>query len=684
MQKWVPTLMSRDPDFGEWWSLMSEVVKTNHLAGESSPYLLQHKNNPVDWYPWGEPAFQRAVVENKPIFLSVGYATCHWCHVMGKESFENEDVAQVLRESFISVKVDREERPEIDDLYMAVVQQLTGGGGWPMSVWLTPQGEPFFGGTYFTKDQFVTVNQKIAGVWQNSPEKVRSDATQLSDFLRLVNEGITPKRDGNFSKDILQNFMKTHFQNFDEKHGGFGGAPKFPQTMNLKVLVGEYYREPSEELKSMILGTIDGMCLRGMYDHLSGGFHRYSVDEFWQVPHFEKMLYDNALLISLLTKAYLLFGRQQDLETAKETADYILREMTSEQGGFYSAQDADSAISRSDDKKEEGFFCTYTYDSIKSILSEKEWEAMNQYFDLSSEGHFEGRNVISLKRSANWEDEKKPLVQSSFQKLLELRQSRPLPETDDKVVLAWNGMMISAMAELHQACGEEKYYKAARRAMEFIEKEMSCNGRLIRSWRNGQKGKYSYCDDYALFIKCLIDLYQSDFDEALIERAIELQKQQDELFWSEEHGLYFRDSGEDEYMITRTRDDYDGVTPSSNSQTSENLLVFFEVTGEVAYRKKAESLFVASSEQMLKHPMSRPKMLESMQRYWEGGQQVVLVCEGPAKAMDKINSLRLEFHPSRFIALTDGKSSVPVLKDKKRVEGEDVTVYTCENGVCKV
>lgn len=659
--------------------IMRETTSINRLAQESSPYLLQHKTNPVNWFAWGEEAFAEAVKRNCPVFLSVGYSTCHWCHVMEKESFESEQVAQVLNESFVAVKVDREERPEVDDLYMAVIQQLTGSGGWPMSVWLTPQGEPFFGGTYYPKEQFISLNQKISEVWQKSSEKVREDAAQLTDFLRIVNEGVTPVKEAHFTSEINHRFIDSHEQSFDSAKGGFGSAPKFPQTMNLQVLMNHYFENPKENLKEMILKTLDGMCLRGMYDHLCGGFHRYSVDENWLVPHFEKMLYDNALLIQTYCDAYRLFKRSQDLQVACETADYILREMTDSEGGFYSAQDADSLVCN-EDFKEEGYFCTYTFDELKENLDEEELKALKETFDVSNEGNFEGRIILSLKKSSSWEDKNSPAIQSSFLKLKSLRLKRQEPHKDDKVITAWNGLAISALAQVYMVTQDVKYLEAAKRAALFIKDKLYKENTLHRTWRAEVLGKAAYCDDYALLIKALIDLYQCDFDSSYLSWAFELQNQQDQLFWSEEHDLYFRDSGNDSCLISRVRDDYDGVTPSSNSQSVENLLLFSCLCEDDTFYKKAEKILRRSAEQLSKHPMSRPKMIESLDFLWSSGLQ--LIFNGSVSELkSEVAKAHQSFLPFKLLGWADKQSSFALLNNKWE-EKEEGQLLLCRGKQC--
>lgn len=654
-------------------------MSRNRLSEESSPYLLQHKDNPVWWQPWGVDAFARAAQENKPIFLSVGYATCHWCHVMEKESFENREVGDFLNRHFVCVKVDREERPDVDDLYMAVVQQLTGRGGWPMSVWLTPTGEPFFGGTYFPRQHFMQISDRISELWRSSADKIREDAVQLTDFLRLVNEGVHATKNGTFQPALLDRFVEDHLTSFDAACGGFGGAPKFPQTMNLMVLMRLYSKQSDEKLKTMVCKTLDEMAFRGMYDHLAGGFHRYSTDERWIVSHFEKMLYDNALLAATYLEAYQLYRDETYKAVACETMDYVLREMTHPLGGFFSAQDADSEVPEHPGHKEEGYFCTFGYEEIKEALGDQDFSVLEKVFTVSKPGNFEGRNVLALRPGMAWKERAE--AAGALEKMAQLRAQRPKPITDDKVLLAWNGLMIAAFAKGFQVTGQAKYLRAAQTALEFIQANMVLDGALHRTWRDGKVKSRAFCDDYASLIHALLAVYQCDFDERHLLWAKDLQAGQDDLFWSPEHHLYFRDSGHDPTVLSRVRDEYDGVTPSSNSLACSNLLRLYGVFGNELYRERAEEVFKVASEQLSRHPMARPQMLLAMQEFWEGSRQVVIACGRKPEGDRVLSYLYRGFFPYTFIGSAREGSRIPLLADKS--PAEELSIYLCENRSCR-
>ena len=567
-------------------------MHTNRLANEKSPYLLQHAHNPVDWYAWGPEAFQKAKAEDKPIFLSIGYSTCHWCHVMERESFENEELAEVLNRYFVPVKVDREERPDVDRIYMMFVQATTGGGGWPMSVWLTPDLKPFYGGTYFPPEDrwgrhgFKSVLEQLAMAWQSDRLRITESG---HDIIEELEKHLAPGVSSRPDEGILESGFLQFRRSFDSRLGGFGGAPKFPRGVAYNFLFRYGLRSENQEAIDMVLFTLREMAKGGMNDQLGGGFHRYSVDARWFVPHFEKMLYDQAQLAISYLEGYQISGEQGLAEVAREIFEYVLRDMTDASGGFYSAEDADSVIDPAHPKeKGEGAFYIWTRAEIDEVLDQPAAEWVSYVYGVEENGNvredphneFTGKNILYQRRSVPdaarqfsvTEDEVRRVLENSGRKLLERRATRIRPHLDDKVLTAWNGLMISAFAKGGFILNEARYLDAATRSADFILRDMWRDGVLLRRWRQGEAAIPGFLDDYAFFAQGLLDLYEASFDTKYLNAANDLTAKMRELFEDRQSGAFYSTAEGDSSLVMRIKEDYDGAEPSGNSVATLNLL----------------------------------------------------------------------------------------------------------------
>src|SRR5881398_4203508 len=575
---------------------------TNRLAQEKSPYLLQHAHNPVDWYPWGKEAFAKARSENKPIFLSIGYSTCHWCHVMAHESFENEEVAATMNREFVNIKVDREERPDVDRVYMTFVQATTGGGGWPMSVWLTPDLKPFVGGTYFPPEDrygqpgFKKVLERVATAWKENHDNIAEQSGKIVAALR--DSQSRPTDENKIDPSILDAAYQQLDRSYDPKEGGFGSAPKFPRPVTLNFLTRFYARDPKSDAGKhaleMALFTLRKMAAGGMHDHIGGGFHRYSVDRYWHVPHFEKMLYDQAQLAGAYLDAFQITRDQQYEVVARDVLDYVARDMTSKEGGFFSAEDADSPAGIGDpghEKTAEGAFYIWTKKEIDAALGDAA-EIFHFHYGVQPHGNapegsdpqdeFRGKNILierhtiaeTAKHFKKSEDEARQLLARSREKLLSIRNKRPRPHLDDKIIAAWNGLMISAYGRAAQILDEPRHLERATRAATFLRTNLyeEKSKLLYRNYRGGRSDIEGFADDYAFVIQSLLDLYEASFDVEWLKFAIQLQETQDRLFFDEKNGGYFSTSGKDESVFLRMKDDNDGAEAAASSITALNLL----------------------------------------------------------------------------------------------------------------
>jgi uncharacterized protein len=652
----------------------SSRITTNRLASEQSPYLLQHAANPVDWYPWGEEAFARSRAEDKPIFLSVGYSTCHWCHVMEHESFERQEIADVLNRHFVSIKVDREERPDVDRVYMTFVQATTGSGGWPMSVWLTPDLKPFFGGTYYPPQSqwgrpgFRDVLLEIARAWREERPQLLSSANEIT--RRLTDFGKSQEDDQRavttIGDEALAHTVRQFESTFDVRRGGFGDAPKFPRPSELLFLLREHARTGADRPRDMVLTTLRAMALGGMRDHIGGGFHRYSVDANWRVPHFEKMLYDQAQLSLAYLEASQAANDPFFAQIAEDTLQYVRREMTHPNGGFYSAEDADSVPpeqqSDPSPRKMEGAFYIWPMDEVREVLG-GDSDVVERRFGLLPDGNapfdpqneFVGKNLLytahGIREIATELQQDPAAIAETLTRarlaLFERRASRPRPHLDDKILTAWNGLMIGAFARASrvlsggEALGQEtagdpgaRHAESARRAARFLHDTMwdDSQGSLKRRFRAGEAAIEGYAEDYACLTFGLLELFQADADPAWFEWALELQHQQDELFWDTEGGGWFSTTGRDPSVLMRLKEDYDGAEPSASGVGAWNLTMLAHLTGDHAYSSRAQAVFKAFAGRLTTQGRALPFMSAALSMARADPEQVVVV--GPLEAVE--------------------------------------------------
>lgn len=585
--------------------------KTNRLINEKSPYLLQHAYNPVDWFGWNEEAFQKAKTENKPIFLSIGYSTCHWCHVMEHESFEDEEVANILNNYFVSIKVDREERPDIDSVYMSVCQVMTGGGGWPLNLFLTKDKKPFYAGTYFPKTSkynqtgFMEILESINDVWVSNKDHVLTTADQVVKTLK----GYSEDDSFDISKDILSEGFESFLNSFDSVFGGFSKAPKFPSPHNLSYLLSYYKATGEKRALEMVKITLKSMYKGGIFDHIGFGFSRYSVDEKWLVPHFEKMLYDNALLAMAYIETYEITKDNIYKEVAEKIFTYILRDMTSPEGGFYCGEDADS-------EGVEGKFYLWDFTEIYKVLDMEEGNLFINYYGIQREGNFEGRNIPNLIGEELEDLDKADLkdkLENIREKLFDYREKRIHPHKDDKILTSWNGLMIAAFAKAGMVFHEKKYKDVSTKALDFIFSKLQReDGRLLARFRQGESRYQAYLDDYAFIIWALIEVYEGTKDYSYIKKALELNKQMIELFLDKEKGGLFLYGKDSEELILRPKDIYDGAIPSGNSVAAMNMLRLFKITGDINLKEEAESIFKVFGNSINKIPRAHAKTLEAL------------------------------------------------------------------------
>ena len=628
----------------------------NRLIDEKSPYLLQHARNPVDWYPWGERAFQKARKEDKPIFLSIGYATCHWCHVMAHESFEDEDVARRLNTYYIAIKVDREERPDVDKVYMSVCQAMTGSGGWPLSVFMTPEGKPFFAGTYFPKSSrmgmtgFMDILSQITTMWQSDRARILKASEEIT---RAIQSSSIDKSVQTMSLNIIKKGYEQLLRAFDHDWGGFGTAPKFPTPHQLAFLLRCHRREANPEALEMVEKTLEAMRKGGIFDQIGFGFHRYSVDEKWLVPHFEKMLYDQALLGMAYAEAYQVTGRAKFGRVAREIMTYVLRDMTAPEGGFYCAEDADS------DGKE-GLFYVWTSGEIKKHLGDKLGELFCRFYDISDAGNFEdGLSIphipvtpdVFAKKEGVELEELDSLLEEARGRLFVEREKRVHPLKDDKILTSWNGLMIAAFAKAYQTFGDKAYADAARRAVEFILKNLrTANGRLLCRYRKGEAAYPGYLDDYAFLVWGLIELYEATFHVPYLEEAISLNKEMIDIFWDKQGGgLYFTGKG-NESLIAQSKEIYDGALPSGNSVAALNLLRLSRMTGNIDLEQRYEKLARYFSGQITDHPIAYTQFLIALD-FMLGPSKEIVIAGDPALDGTQaiISAIHRRFLPNKVL-----------------------------------
>lgn len=664
----------------------------NQLACESSPYLLQHANNPVDWYPWGEAALRKAREENKPIFLSIGYAACHWCHVMEHESFEDAETAEILNRYFVSIKVDREERPDLDAIYMEAVVGMTGSGGWPMSVWLTPDGVPFYAGTYFPKTprygmpSFKQVLTTLAEAWVNEPEKIEQTRQSLIEFYARQNHALSESTAA-LNTGVREAAIHALDNAFDQANGGWGRAPKFPQPMTIEFLLRYWQQTGDERTRSMIDKTLTAMAEGGMYDQLGGGFHRYSTDARWLVPHFEKMLYDNSQLARAYLHAWQATGNSTCQRVAVETLDYVAREMTHPAGGFYSTQDADS-------EGEEGKFFVWSSDEVWDLLG-AEAVLFSDVYDVTRGGNWEGHNILHIARPvevvAHAHGLDVPTLQGILaearRKLFAVREQRVKPGRDEKVLTAWNGLMLAAFAEAACALRRDDYLQIAIRNADFLLRELRApNGRLFRTWKDGHGAKLNgYLEDYTHLAEGLIALYQSTFDPRWFVAARELMEMALAHFRAEDGGFY--DTSDDhEQLVTRPRDLQDNAVPSGNAMAATVLLKLGAYTGEARYIEIAESLLGRVQDAMQRYPTAFGQWLIAHDLAVNAPLEIALA--GNPNAADTQALLQVVFsgfRPNQVVALKQpGESSpIPLLEGREPIDGK-ATAYVCRRFACQM
>jgi uncharacterized protein YyaL (SSP411 family) len=691
---------------------------TNRLIKEKSPYLLQHAHNPVDWYPWNEEAFKKAKKENKPIFLSIGYSTCHWCHVMEEESFSNLELAEILNQHFVSIKVDREERPDIDNLYMQVVIALTGNGGWPLTVFLTPNKKPFYGGTYFAPDDrwgrpgLKTTLLSIAKFWRekeqdliNSSEKIINAISQKQELK--VGEPIT------LDEQIFKKAFEIFDSSYDSEYGGFGQVPKFSSGHSLSFLLRYWQRIKDIKALQMVENTLIKMAEGGIYDHIGGGFHRYSTDREWRVPHFEKMLYDQAILSKAYLEAYQVTKQEEYAKKAKEILDYVLRDMTQPEGSFYSAEDADSSVPENPKEKKEGAFYLWAKDEVLKILGSDKGEIFSYYFDIKPEGNIisdpyrefsasggKGKNILyivhSIEETAEYfkksPEEIEIIIKEGKVKLFKERSKRPRPHLDDKILVDWNGLMISSLSFGYRVLNEERYLYAAEKATQFILKKLiRKDGRLLHRYRQDESAILGSIDDYAFFIQGLLDLYEASFNPDYLIEAKRLTQEMLRLLWDDAGAGFFFTSTDAEKLFYRQKEIYDGAVPSGNSIAILDLIRLARLTMEKEFEIKVDTMFKAFSNKISSSPQGSTQMLIALDFTLGPSREIVIAGEKKSETTKELLDVIFQrFIPNKVVAFRPAEESeakaiislVPFLKEQLPLEGK-TTVYVCENYICK-
>ena len=675
-------------------------MHTNRLANETSPYLLQHQHNPVDWFPWGEEAFELARSTNRPVMLSVGYSACHWCHVMERESFENEEIAALMNRLFVSVKVDREERPDVDSIYMSAMQAMTGQGGWPMTVFLTPDGRPFFGGTYFPNEDrgglpsFPRVLESVSEAYHDPERREQLLGTSSQVISHIESLAAVRQSQEPLTADIVDNAALSFQRQFDSQNGGMGMQPKFPQPMDYELLLRHWKRTGDQNSLDMVTVTMEKMARGGIYDQVGGGFARYSVDTFWLVPHFEKMLYDNAQLASLYLHAWQATGNPLFKKVVEETLAYVLREMTHAAGGFYSAQDADS-------EGEEGKFYVWLQQEIDSVLGAEQGRIVRAYWDVSREGNFEGKNILNVQRDVVSvaaelgisEDELELAITEARVKLYDVRSKRVWPGLDDKVLTSWNALMLKAFAECGAAMGVPEWIDAARKNADFLLTNMHSAGRLRRTWKDGGETGESgarlngYLEDYAMLTDALLVLYESTFEPRWFEAAKTIANEMIELFWSYDDAVFFDTGNDHEQLVVRPRDIFDNAIPSGGSTAAKSLLRLAVFTGDPAYHRTATASLKAVRDMMVRAPQGTAHWINAVDAYVSTAQEVVIVGD-PAdpRAAALIETARKGYWPNRVLAGQGGGDAgidSPLLEDRPMIDGLP-TAFVCENYACQL
>ena len=671
----------------------AEPEFTNRLIHETSPYLRQHAHNPVDWYPWGQEALDKAKREDKPILLSIGYSACHWCHVMERESFENEAIAEVMNAHFVNIKVDREERPDLDTLYMNYVQMTTGSGGWPMTVFLTPDQIPFYGGTYFPPEDrsgrpgFGRLCLTLAEAYREKREEIEARGPEIVQSLAAMNT--LPPGAGKVTAASLDLAFDQLVPRFDRTHGGFTGAPKFPGSMSLAFLLRHFSRAGRQEGRDFVALSLQKMARGGMYDQLGGGFHRYSVDERWLVPHFEKMLYDNALLSRLYIEAYQLDPQPLYARVVEEILDYVVREMLNPEGGFYSTQDADS-------EGHEGKFFIWTPKEIGEILGEEEGRVFCRYYDVTAQGNFEGANILNVPRPLEQvaselslsPGELSRILSEGRQRLFREREKRIKPHRDEKILTGWNGMMAVSFVEASVVLQRADYLEVARRNARFLLKHLCRKGRIFRTHKDGVSKLRGYLDDYANLVEQLLALYQATGEREWLDEAVIYNDAMLEQFWNREQAVFFLTGKEHEKLVTPVRDVYDNATPAGSSVAVLNLLKLAILTGNMEYRSIAETNLESMHLPLTRYPNGFGYLLGAADFYLGPVKEIAVV--GDLKSGETRRLLEVvhgRFLPNKVVAIldpndADGAGDLPLLEGKTLVKGRPAA-YVCENYTCK-
>ncbi|CAN5643758.1 thioredoxin domain-containing protein [soil metagenome] len=667
---------------------MNKPKPANRLIKETSPYLLQHAYNPVDWYAWGEEAFAKAKAEDKPVLISIGYSACHWCHVMEHESFEDEETARLMNENFVNIKIDLEERPDVDQIYMTFVQLTSGHGGYPLNVFLTPDKLPFFGGTYFppvnryNMPSFQRVLLSIAETWRERRDELLHSANEVLGEIRRV--GLTDATGAELSKDQLDSALQSFVKYFDAANGGFGGAPKFPPPMSLEFLLRYYKRTGSENALEMVKKTCTKMAHGGIYDQLGGGFHRYTVDAIWLTPHFEKMLYDNAQLARIYLHLFQVTKDEFYKRIAVETLEYVRREMLDKKGGFYTAQDADS-------EGVEGKFFVWTPEEVTEILGETDAQIFHFYYAVSEDGNFEEKNILNVKNSIAETAEAlkisaeklKKVLERGREKLFTTREKRIKPFRDEKVLTAWNGLMLATFSEASAILENQDYLEIARKNADFILENLQKDGYLLRSWKDGEAKLNAYLEDYANFADGLIELFQVSGEVKYLKEAKRVADLLITEFWDEEGGAFFFTASNHEELLVRSKDFYDNATPSGNSAAADVLLKLSHLVGDEKYERFAVAVLRLVAPQIRRYPQAFGRSLSVLEFYLYSTKEIVILGE-------KGNELEREvwntFLPNKVLVLAENAEEnaefIPLLQERKMID-EKPTAYVCENFTCQ-
>lgn len=687
------------------------MPKPNKLINEKSPYLIQHAYNPVEWHPWGEEAFQKAKDEDKPIFLSIGYSTCYWCHVMEREVFEVESIAKEMNRMYVNIKVDREERPDVDRVYMSALQAMTGSGGWPMSMFLTPELKPFYGATYVPPKSkyglpgFEELITQLYDAWMNRRDEVLESGGKIIEHIREASQNTSSENELN--KEMLLKGAQQFKNGFDEEYGGFGGAPKFPRPPGINFLLRAYYRFEDSESLQMVIRTLLQMAKGGMYDHLGGGFHRYSVDRYWRVPHFEKMLYDQAQLAVNYLEAYQITGDKYFGDITRDVLAYVSRVMTDAEGGFFSAEDAESIIDPAEpNEKEEGSFYVWSKNEIDKLLAE-DAEIFNYFFGVNDYGNapqgsdphsvFVEKNILYKKHtlsetSNKFErstDEINELIEECKKILFNKREKRPLPHKDDKILTSWNGLMISAFAKAYQVFNEPVYLEKAQKAADFILENLynAKDKKLLHRWRDGEAKIDATLEDFSFFSQGLVDLYEASFDEKYLKLAVELCEVMVNDFYDETEGGFFDTSGKDKSILIRTKEDYDSAEPTGNAVAINNLLRLSALTGNTNWYDMAYKSVLAFSGKLEKMPYAMPQMLVALDSLLYKPKQIIIAgSNNDETAFRMMREVLARYIPDKVVVKIDEKNaSNSITFVSKVIQGSpETTAYVCENFACRL